>query len=206
MEEAFRGIGLETATPVPFSILLPSGPTRCIEGVLVSGCSKVTVQVRVRVFPAMEVPVLSTLTTGSAGTGERDGHVDREGIGRLHLLITLIGSDAEAGLLSIKKLLASVTVAIQVKLVSVVLRGDRVRVEEGMGEGPGFVMRMRPPDTKSEPFLSCQLKEYCMSPSSTTVLSTMAEQVRVTSSTLPAIRGPGDTVRDTRGGETAGGT
>ena len=100
----------------------------------------------------------------------------------------------------------SVAVAIQVKLVSVVLRGERVRVEEGMGEGPGFVMRMRPPDTKSEPFLSCQLKEYCMSPSSTTVLSTMAEQVRVTSSTPPAIRGPGDTVRDTRGGETARGT
>ena len=122
---------------------------------------------------------------------------------RSHLLITSIGSDIEAGLLPMNLSPTSVAAAIQVKLVSVVLRGERVRVEEGMGEGLGFVMRMRPPDTKSEPFLSCQLKEYCMSPSSTTVLSTMAEQVRVTSSTPPAIRGPGDTVRDTRGGETA---
>ena len=48
--------------------------THCIEGVLVSGCSKMTVQVRVRVFPAMEVPVLPTLTTGSVGTGERGEH------------------------------------------------------------------------------------------------------------------------------------
>ena len=196
-------IGLETVTPVPFSILLPFCPTHCIEGVLVSGCSKVTVQVRVRVFPAMEVPVLPTLTTGLAGTGEMDIIMDGKDIGRLHLLITLIGSDLEAGLLPINMLKASVAVAIQVKLVSVVLRGERVRVEEGMGEGPGFVMRMRPPDTKSDPLLSCQLKEYCMSPSSTTVLFTMAEQVRVTSSIPPAIRGPGDTVRDTRGGETA---
>ena len=82
MEEAFRGIGLETVTSVPFSILIPSGPTHCIEGVLVSGCSKVTVQVRV--IPAMEVPVLPTLTTGSAGTGERDGHGQRR-----HWQITL---------------------------------------------------------------------------------------------------------------------
>ena len=40
-----------------------------IEGVLMSGCSKVTVQQKVRVLSAMEVPVLPTLTTGSAGTG-----------------------------------------------------------------------------------------------------------------------------------------
>ena len=130
-------------------------------------------------------------------------NINKEDFYRLHLLITLIGSDLEAGLLPMNLLAASVAVAIQVKLVSAALRGERVRVEEGIGEGPGFVMRIRPPDTKSEPFLSCQLKEYCMSPSSTTVLSTMAEQVRVTSSTPPAIRGPGDTVRDTRGGETA---
>ena len=96
-------------------------------------------------------------------------------------------------------------VTIQVKLVSVVLRGERVRKEEGLGKEPGFVMRMRPPDTKSEPFLSCQLKEYCMSPSSTTVLSTMAEQAIVRSITFPAIWGRGDTSRDTRGGETAQG-
>ena len=202
MEEAFRGIGLETVTPVPFSILLPFFPTHCIEGVSVSGCSKVTVQVRVRVFPAMEVPVLPTLITGSAGT-ERDGHMDREDIGRLHLLVTLIGSDLETWSLPMSLFIFSVAVTIQVKLVSVVLRGERVRVEEGVGEGPGFVMEMRPSDNNSEPSLSCQLKEYCMSPSSTTVLFTMAEQVRVTSSTPPAIRGPGDTVRDTRGGETA---
>ena len=130
-------------------------------------------------------------------------NINKEDFYRLHLLITLIGSDLEAGLLPMNLLAASVAVVIQVKLVSAALRGERVRVEEGIGEGPGFVMRIRPPDTKSEPFLSCQLKEYCMSPSSTTVLSTMAEQVRVTSSTPPAIRWPGDTVRDTRGGETA---
>ena len=124
----------------------------------------------------------------------------------MHLPITLIGSVIEAGSLPMNLLATSVAVAIQVKLVSAVLRGERVRVEEGMGEGPGFVIRMRSPDTKSEPFLSCQLKEYRMSPSSTTVLSTMAEQVRVISSTPPAIMGRRDTVRDTRGGETAGGT
>ena len=199
MEEAFRGIGLETVTSVPFSVLIPFGPTH-IDDVLMSGCGKVTLQVRVKVFPAMEVPVLPTLTTGKAGTGEREVNMDREDLYRWHLLITLIGSDREAGLLPINLMTASVAMTIQVKLVSVVLRGERVRVEV---EGLGFVMRMRPPDTKSEPFLSCQLKEYCMSPTSTTLLFTMAEQERVTSSTPPAIRGPGDTVRDTRGGETA---
>ena len=133
-------------------------------------------------------------------------NIDREDFYRLHLLITLNGSDLEAWSLSMNLLAASVAAAMQVKIVSVVLRGERIRVEEGMGEGPGFAILMRLPDTKSEPFLSCQLKKYCMSPTSTTVLSTMAEQVRVTSSTPPAIRGPEDTVRDTRGGETARGT
>ena len=74
MEEAFRGIGLETVTPVPFSFLIPIPSTHCIEGALVSGCSKVTVQVRVRVLPVMEVPVPPTLTTGLAGTSERGEH------------------------------------------------------------------------------------------------------------------------------------
>jgi hypothetical protein len=62
---------LERVTPVPFFILIPFGPNHRIVGMSVSACSKVTVQVKVKVFPAMEVPVLPTLITGSAGTGER---------------------------------------------------------------------------------------------------------------------------------------
>ncbi len=67
--DTVRGDGTETTTSVPFSILVPPGPTHSMEGVSLSCCSKVTVQERVRVVPAMEGPVLPTLTTGSAGTG-----------------------------------------------------------------------------------------------------------------------------------------
>ena len=130
-----------------------------------------------------------------------DGEFNRQ---YMYSLITLIGSEAAAGKLPRNLLLASVAVAIQVKLVSVVVRGERVRVEEEE-EGPVLEMRMRPPDTKSEPLLSCQLKEYSMSPTSTTVLSTLALQVTMTSSIPPTIMGPWDTVRVTTGGETAGG-
>ena len=82
---------------------------------------------------------------------------------------------------------------VQVKLVSVVLRGERVREEEVEGEGLVLVMVILPPASKVRPLLSCQVKAYSMSPTSTRVLSTMAEQVRVTSPTPPAMRGPGGT-------------
>ncbi len=117
--------------------------------------------------------------------------------------VTLRGSVAEDCSLASNKLPASEAPPTQVKLVSVVLRGERVREEEEEGEGPVLLMVMRPPDTKATAFLSCQVKAYSMSPASTTVLFTMAEQVRVTAPTPPAIRGPGDTERRREGGETA---
>ena len=71
-----RGNGTETLTSVPFPTLAPSGPTHSMEGVSLRACSKVTVQVRVRVFPlAMEDPVLATPTTGSSGTAGGRGRV-----------------------------------------------------------------------------------------------------------------------------------
>ena len=52
------------------------------------------------------------------------------------------------------------------------------------------------------PCLSCQVKVYCRLPKSTTSLSTVAVQVRVTSSTPPATSAPADTDTDTAGGGT----
>ena len=56
-----------------------SGTTQSIEGVILSACRKVTLQMRVRVFPAMERPELVIVTTGSSGTACGEGG-DPEGM------------------------------------------------------------------------------------------------------------------------------
>ncbi len=90
-----------------------------------------------------------------------------------------------------------------VKLVSAVLRGERVRVEDWEGEGAVVEMMVRPPDTIVLS-LSRQVKAYCIVPRFTTALSTMAMQVRVVSPTPPATRGEsGARERVTTGVETA---
>lgn len=58
-----------TFSTVPFPILVPSGDfVHSISSVPWRFCARITLQVRVRVSPAVKVPLASTLTTGSAGT------------------------------------------------------------------------------------------------------------------------------------------
>ncbi len=102
---------------------------------------------------------------------------------------------------SLATILFCCTVTPHVKLVSAVLRGERVRVEKGRGErerGAGMMV-VRPPDTMMLPSLFSQTKLYCKFPPA---WSTMAEQLRVVSPTSPATRGPGSTDIDTTGVET----
>ena len=97
----------------------------------------------------------------------------------------------------------SFTATLHVKLVYMVVRGERVREEKAVVL-EDWLMMIRSPDTISTPALSRQVKEYKMSCCvSTTVRSNRAEHVRVTSSVPPARRGPvGVTTRDTVGAGT----
>ena len=63
------------------------------------------------------------------------------------------------GSLGRSKFRKSLIVTLHVKLVSVVLRGKRVRVEEELVEGEVGVMMVRPPDTISLPLPSSQVWE-----------------------------------------------
>ena len=98
----------------------------------------------------------------------------------------------------------TLTSIVHVKLVSMVVRGERVREEKAVVL-ENWLMMIRSPDTISTPALSRQVKEYKMSCCvSTTVRSNRAEHVRVMSSAPPARRGPVDlTASDTVGAETA---
>ena len=62
-----------------------------------------------------------------------------------------------SGSLGNSKFRTSLSVTLHMKLVSVVLRGERVRVEEELVEGEVGVMMVRPPDTISVPSLSSQV-------------------------------------------------
>ena len=104
------------------------------------------------------------------------------------------------GLLSDWGRSSSFTITRQVKLVSLVLRGERVR-EELVGEGE--LMEIQPPADMAVSSLSSQVKENSNFPLSTTAVSTMAEHVRVTYPTPPATRGLEGAERDTEGEETA---
>ena len=97
---------------------------------------------------------------------------------------------------------ATLTATMHVKLVSMVVRGERVREEKAVVL-EDWLMVIRSPDTISTPALSCQVKEYKMPCVSTTVRSNRAEHLRVMSSALPVMRGPVDvTSRDTVGAGT----
>ena len=101
-------------------------------------------------------------------------------------------------------LAGTLTATVHVKLVSMVVRGERVREEKAVVLEDWLVV-IRSPDTISTSALSRQVKEYKMSSCSvsTTVRSNRAEHVRVMSSAPPAMRGPVDVIlRDTVGAVT----
>ena len=70
-----------TLSTVPFPISVPPGPIHIMAGGSLSACCKVTVQVSVSVFPAVELPVLTISTTGSAGAAGGREQVKRESEG-----------------------------------------------------------------------------------------------------------------------------
>ena len=113
-----------------------------------------------------------------------------------------ISSDIEAMAESLGRsvFVGTLTATVHVKLVSMVVRGERVRGEKAVVL-EDWLMVIRSPDTISTPALSRQVKEYKMSCCvSTTVRSNRAEHVRVMSSVPSARRGPwGVTSRDTVG-------
>ena len=75
-----RGTNItDTADSDVVSNMSPSGPTHSMEGVVLSACCKVTLQMRVRVFPAMERPELVIVTTGSSGTACGEGGMEGYG-------------------------------------------------------------------------------------------------------------------------------
>ena len=82
----------------------------------------------------------------------------------------------------------------QVKMVSMVLRGERVR-EELVGEGE--LMEIRPSAEMDVLTLSSQVKENSKFLLSIISVSTSAEHVRVVSPSTPATRGPEGAERDT---------
>ena len=98
----------------------------------------------------------------------------------------------------------SATTTEQVMVVSVVLRGEKMSIEELEVEEE--LMEIRPPADMTISSESLQEKENTKSPLSTTLKSRLAEQVRVTSSTPPATKESLRTVRDTVGAETAANT
>ena len=98
----------------------------------------------------------------------------------------------------------SATTTVQVMLVSVVLRGERVSIEEL--EVKDELMEIRPPAIINILSLSHQKKEYSISPLSTTLRSRLAIQVRVTSPIPPATKESERTERDRVGAETAANT
>ena len=113
--------------------------------------------------------------------------------------------EAMAESLGSSALKGTLTATVHTKLVSMVVRGERVR-EEKTVVLEDWLMVIRSPDTISTPALSRQVKEYKMSCCvSTKVRSNRAEHVRVMSSTPPAKRGPvGVILRDTVGAGTVG--
>ena len=95
---------------------------------------------------------------------------------------------------------ATLIETVHVKLVSIVVRGERVREEKAVVL-EDWLMVIRSPDTISTPALSRQVKEYKMSCCvSTRVRSNRAEHVRVMSSAPPATRGPVDVISRDRVG------
>ena len=98
---------------------------------------------------------------------------------------------------------ATLTSTVHVKLVSMVVRGERVREEKAVVL-EDWLMVIRLPDTISTSSLSRQVKENKMfSCVSTIVRSNRAKHVRVTSSAPPARRGPERPGKDTAGVGTA---
>ncbi len=123
-----------TSAMVPFPISVPSGPTHTMIGIsLMSGCSRVTLQVRVNILPATaELSVLTTSTTGSNGAVRREREITYELLYYVNTdsLVTLTGMEVTAGsLATITFCTTLMTAAVQVRFVSAVLRGERVRVE-----------------------------------------------------------------------------
>ena len=101
-------------------------------------------------------------------------------------LVTLIAVEFTPGPLGNSVFCASVTATAHVKLVSTVLRGERVRVEEFVEEE--IVMMVRPPDTIVLLSRSRQVKVKSRVPLSTALFN-IAEQLRIVSTIPPATTG-----------------
>ena len=67
-----KGDTVESITSLSLLMVSPLESVHVKVGVGLSGCSKVTVQLSVYMYPAVEVPVLSMSTTGAAGTIVRE--------------------------------------------------------------------------------------------------------------------------------------
>ena len=109
--------------------------------------------------------------------------------------------DLDPGALGSSVFCLSDTTAVQEKEVSVVLRGERVSIEELEVEDE--LMEILPPVNMIIFSLSLQEKENSKSPLSTTLRSRLARQVRVTSPIPPATKESLRTVTITVGAGTA---
>ena len=121
-----------------------------------------------------------------------------------HLLSTVIVMESFAVSLSISLFNLSATVTLHVNMVSMVLRGERARIE--FVEKDGELIEIRPLEDMVLFSLSLQMKENINSPLSTTSRSSMVEQMIITSFTIPATKDSEKTERDTSGAETTANT
>ena len=118
----------------------------------------------------------------------------------IHLPGTSIEMDMVPGSLATSRFFPSFTTTLQVMVVSVVLSGERVSMDEL--EVTDELMEIRPPANIIALSLSHQEKENSMSPLFTTLWSRLAEQVRVIPSIPPATKESVRNESDTFGAET----
>ena len=88
------------------------------------------------------------------------GHtvIGRGRAGETDSLMTLTGVDISPTSLGCSVFCESVAATAHAKLVSAVLRGERVRVEDWVVEGAAVEIMVRPPDSTVLPSLSLQVK------------------------------------------------
>ena len=118
----------------------------------------------------------------------------------VHSLWTSIEMDMVPCSLATSRFFPSFTTTLQVMVVSVVLSGERVSMDEL--EVTDELMEIRPPANIIALSLSHQEKENSMSPLFTTLWSRLAEQVRVIPSIPPATKESERNESDTFGAET----
>ena len=122
---------VDIPSTVPFTISTPLGPTTTILGGSLRRCGRVTVQVVVRVEPATEFSTEEICTSGSAGAKRwRHSYVLVRSWLLCDLLMTISGIEVIPGSLVTRVEFISMATTLHVNMVSAMLRGERVRLDE----------------------------------------------------------------------------